>query len=131
MVSSLVLLSFLLPFPSDSETLTSYSAAYAEAEREQKPLMVIVSSDACPACVALKESTIDVMKSSGELSAVSYTIVNRDHDPQLASRLMRGKKIPQVILFSKGEVGWKRFQLTGFQNTSGIRSLIRDATGRR
>lgn len=105
----------------------SYEQAYQIAQTNGKPLMVVVSSDACPACVTLKSNTIESMQNSGELAGVSVAVVNKDADPQLASRLMRGKMIPQIIVFSQSEQGWKRLQLTGYQEKSGVRSLIRQA----
>lgn len=110
-----------------NSTNTSYADAYRTAQSEGKPLMVIVSSDDCPACVNLKSSTLQAMESSGELADVSLAIVNRDADPQLASRLMRGRMIPQIIVFSQDGGEWKRMQLTGYQTQGGVRSLIRQA----
>ncbi len=106
---------------------TSYADAYRMAQAEGKPLMVVVSSDDCPACVTLKSDTLQNLESSGGLADVSLAIVNRDTDPQLASRLMRGRMIPQIIVFSQSQGEWKRMQLTGYQTQGGVRSLIRKA----
>ena len=108
----------------------SYSDAYRTAQQQDKPLLVVVSSDGCPACQTLKASTLEAMQFSGELSDVSVAVVDRDAEPQLASQLMRGRMIPQIIVFSQTDSGWKRFQLTGFQTQGGVRSLIRRALTR-
>lgn len=105
----------------------SYADAYRLAQAEGKPLMVVVSSDACPACVTLKSNTLSAMQNNGELENVRLAVVNKDHDPQLASRLMRGRMIPQIIVYSETNSGWKRLQLTGYQTQDGVRSLIRKA----
>lgn len=105
----------------------SYADAYRLAQAEGKPLMVVVSSDVCPACVTLKQETLTALQNSGELADVRVTVVNKDQDPQLASRLMRGRMIPQIIMFSETQSGWKRLQLTGYQTQGGVRSLIRKA----
>jgi thioredoxin-like negative regulator of GroEL len=105
----------------------SYADAYRLAQAEGKPLMVGVSSDACPACVTLKSQTLEAMQNSGELSDVRVAVVNKDLDPRLASQLMRGRMIPQIIVFSETNTGWKRLQLTGYQTQGGVRSLIRQA----
>ena len=106
---------------------TSYADAYRMAQLEGKPLMVVVSSDACPACVTLKSNTLAAMQNNGELADVRIAVVNKDHDPRLASRLMRGRMIPQIIVFSETNSGWKRMQLTGYQTQDGVRALIRKA----
>jgi thioredoxin-like negative regulator of GroEL len=113
--------------PAGSTDAYSYADAYRLAQIEGKPLMVVVSSDACPACVTLKANTLSAMQDSGELADVRVTVVNKDEDPRLASRLMRGRMIPQIIVFSESKTGWKRFQLTGYQTQGGVRSLIRRA----
>lgn len=109
---------------SGPEKPQSYDDALREARETGKPLMVVVSSDGCPACVALKNNTLAPMRAKGELQEVSYVVVNKDREPALAARLLRGRMIPQVVMYAKGMKGWKRMQLTGYQGESEIRSFV-------
>ncbi len=106
-----------------------YATAYKESQQSDKPLMVIVSADWCPACHTLKDTTIKEMQSDGQLDGVNVAIVDRDDQPELASKLMRGQMIPQIIVFAKTPTGnWQRSQLTGFQSHGPVRQLLRSAT---
>ena len=119
------LLSVLAVAPSNAPM--SYAEALKHSQETGKPLLVVVGSDACPACVTLKNQTIEPMTREGGLEDVSFVVVNRDAEPELAGRLMKGNRIPQVILYSQSESGWLRRQLTGFQSKAGIRTLIKNA----
>ncbi|WP_145100583.1 thioredoxin family protein [Rosistilla carotiformis] len=124
-----VLLTALLSVVASEETTNpSYASAYRCAQEEGKPLMVVVGADWCPACVNLKQSTIESLKQAGDLEGVEMAIVNRDVEPGLAGKLMRGPMMPQIIVFSKGNAGsWTRVQLTGFQTRDSLKSLIKRA----
>jgi thioredoxin-like negative regulator of GroEL len=105
-----------------------YATAYNNAQNGGRPLMVVISSEACPGCVNLKNTTLKEMQLGGQLEGVSLVVIDRDQDPTLASKLMRGTRIPQIIMFSKASTGrWQRSQLTGFQSSGPIRDLIRGA----
>ena len=68
------------------------------------------------------------MAKTGELDDVSLVVINRDENPTLAAKLSLGEKtIPQIILYTPGENGWKRRNLRGFQSKQPIRSLIQKA----
>jgi thioredoxin-like negative regulator of GroEL len=106
----------------------SYAEAYRSAEQDGKPLVVVVGADWCPACQNLKHSTLASMWAEGDLQEVSVAQVDKDEEPELANKLMRGETIPQIIVFTpKPQGGWQRTQMTGFQSQGTLRSLIRRA----
>lgn len=105
-----------------------YATAYQQSQQSDKPLMVIVSAQWCPACHTLKDTTIKDLEASGQLSEVNVAVVDRDAEPELAQKLMRGQMVPQIIMFSKTSTGrWERSQLTGYQSQGPVRQLIRAA----
>jgi thiol:disulfide interchange protein len=104
-----------------------YDAACARAAHEKKPLLVLVGADWCAACQIMKRETLEPMAGSGELSDVIVTVVDKDARPELAEQLMRGTTLPQVVVFTQDEKGWKRFSLTGMQSPNRIRELLRRA----
>lgn len=125
---TLVIAAVLANFSASTTLDRSYAQAYQEAEVQGKPLMVIVGAPWCPACHTLQDTTIKQMEAAGQLKDVSVAVVDRDAEPQLASQLMRGQMIPQIIVFSKNASGrWERSQLTGFQGQGPVRQLIRAA----
>lgn len=105
-----------------------YEAAYRKAQEEKKPLVVLVGADWCPACKTMKADTIESMKRSGELKEVVYTQLDKDANPELADQVMQGKMLPQIVVFSESENGWKRFSLTGMQSPRRVKELIRKAS---
>ncbi len=106
-----------------------YTLAYQRSIEENKPLMVVVGADWCPACTALQDSTIRSMEQEGELQDVQLAVVDQDRDPELARQLMKGEnRIPQIIVYSMDQGGrWRSRKLTGFQSAQPVRSLIRRA----
>ena len=125
---SLLLAVALSTLPADQQLQKSYSKAYTESLAEKKPLLVVVGAPWCPACQVLKESTLKPMAKTGELDDVSFVVINRDENPALAAKLTQGEKpIPQINLYTRGENGWQRRKLRGFQSKQPIRSLIQKA----
>jgi thiol-disulfide isomerase/thioredoxin len=117
-----VLLTALAATPKADE---SYANAYREAQATGKPLVILVGADWCPGCQTMKQSVIPALKNSGDLSQVSFASVNTDQDRELASKLMRGGSIPQLIVYKQTEKGWQREQVTGARSVSETRGLLR------
>ena len=115
--------------PSSSGVMT-YESAYAKAEKENKPLVVLVGADWCAACQTMKSTTIQKMKESGSLSDVIFTQIDKDLRPELAEQIMQGDSLPQIIVFAKSEEGWKKFSLSGIQSEGRVKELIRRASSR-
>jgi len=107
----------------------NYTLAYKKSVDEQKPLMVVVGAQWCPACDVLKKTTIANMEQTGELDQVSVAVVDRDAEPELAKQLMENETmIPQIILFHKSADGrWNRKKLMGYQPIQPVRSLLQRA----
>lgn len=101
-----------------------YEAALAKAEKEKKPLLILVGAPWCASCQVMKRDTIEPMKKAGELDGVVVTYIDKDQRPELASQLMKGDTLPQVVMFTKEESNWKRFSLTGMQSRNRISELI-------
>ena len=105
----------------------SYEAAYSKAQEESKPLVVLVGADWCAACKKMKANTIEPMKKSGEFSEVVFTNVDKDAQPEVCQQIMQGETLPQIIVFAKGNGGWRKYSLTGMQSEGRVKELIRKA----
>lgn len=102
-----------------------YEEAFAKAQKEKKPLLILVGARWCASCQIMKRDTIEPMKKSGELEDVVVTVVDKDERPELAQQLMKGETLPQVVLFTKSEAGaWKRLSLTGMQSKNRMAELL-------
>ena len=101
-----------------------YAHAYKEASTNGQPIVVLVGADWCPACVTMKSAVIPEIRRRGSLGKVAFATVNTDHQSNLASQLMTGGAIPQLIMFYKGENGWKKVQVNGSVSAETVESLI-------
>ena len=104
-----------------------YDVAFQNAQENNRPLLVLVGADWCPGCVTMKRSVMPRLAQSGKLNGVNFAEVNMDHNPKVASRLMRGGSIPQLIVFAKTPKGWHREQITGATSEAGVQALIQRA----
>lgn len=102
----------------------SYEKAFQEAQSRKQPLVVLVGAQWCPGCQTMKQSVMPRMAQRGGLSSVSYAIVDTDAEPRLASSLMRGGTIPQLIIFHQEGGQWRRQQITGATSEGEVSRLI-------
>ena len=125
-----VALAFLLTVVGAESKPLEYEAAFAKAQQEQKPLLILVGARWCASCQIIKKETIEPMKQSGALDDVVVTFVDKDDRPELAEQLMKGPTLPQIVVFTKNSGNWKRFSLTGMQSQSRMAQLLGRATGK-
>lgn len=119
-----VAFAFLIALAGDGNAPLEYEKAFAKAQEEKKPLVILVGARWCASCQVMKRDTIEPMKKSGELESVVVTYIDKDDRPELAQQLMKGETLPQVIMYSKEDTGWKKFSLTGMQSRSRMKELI-------
>lgn len=106
----------------------TYEQAQKQATADGQPLLVLVGTDWCPGCRTMKDGVLPRMARGGRLEKVSYANVNAEDESELASHLMRGGAIPQLIVFSKRPDGeWHREQITGSASEAQVSALIERA----
>ncbi len=71
----------LFAFVGSSGKELSYEAAYAKADKENKPLLVLVGADWCAACKTMKSTTLERMKEAGDFKEVVVAFVDKDARP--------------------------------------------------
>ena len=132
MVSLLLAVVFASVTTSESAKDHDYKTAYKDAAANNRPLMVVVGAEWCPACHILKDTTIKPMVRTGELDQVNVAVVDRDAEPELAEQLTKGvKMLPQIIVFTKNESGkWERQKLMGYQPKQPVRRLVARAVSK-
>ena len=92
-----------------------------------QPLLVLVGAEWCAACERMKSSVMPELNRRGRLRQVTYATVDKDTEQKLASKLMSGATVPQLILFTKTPDGWARRQLTGMRNAEEVHTFLHDA----
>jgi thioredoxin-like negative regulator of GroEL len=107
-----------------AQTLT-YKEAYAEAENGDKPLVVMIGADWCPACVQMKKTAIPQVAKDDVFKEVAFTMIDADRQADIARQMMEGGSIPQVLMFRKTADGWQREKLSGGNSASAIVSFLR------
>lgn len=119
-----VTLAILLQAAVTGDTTTDYNTAFKSANETGKPMLVLVGTDWCPACVTMKQSVMPRLLRAGRLSGVVYTEVNADAQPTIARKIMSGGGYPQLAMYRKTKDGWKRQILIGVQSESTIETLV-------
>ena len=108
-----------------STSSTAYDDAYRLATADEgRPLVVLVAADWCPACQHMKQAIMPELQQRGSLAKVAFAVVNSDREGQLASQLMAGNTIPQLVMFVKTDKGWSRRQLTGSQSVGDVEGFL-------
>ena len=102
-----------------------YQEAFEKADKEGKPLLVLVGTNWCPGCRVMKQETIPEFRRTGGLNNVVFTQVDADAKPELSSKLLRGNSIPQLVLYTKVGKLWRRTQLTGAHSPTEISGFLK------
>jgi thioredoxin-like negative regulator of GroEL len=104
---------------------SDYEGAYKEAFKQNKPLLILVGAEWCPACRTMQEDSLPTLEKQGGLKNVVFTKVDADEEPKLAKQLMSGSAIPQLILYAPKKEGWHRAQLTGAFSSDQIGNFLK------
>jgi len=107
-----------------AEKSLSYANAHELATQQNRPMLILVGADWCPACRTMKHNTLSSMQHEGKLKEVVFGIVNIDTEPELAAQMMRSSTIPQLILYTPAPQGWYRMYLHGAQSEDRIEGMI-------
>lgn len=102
-------------------SLVPYEQACIDAEATGKPMLVIVESDNCPPCVAMKHEVLEPMAAAGELQGFIVTTLR----PGSATEQMKVKVTPTLVGFRKREQGWFQYKLEGRQSLDRVRQLVK------
>lgn len=102
----------------------SYDQAYQVTQETGKPLVILVGADWCPGCQTMRNTVMPQVASRGDLKNVSFAHVNTDRDGTLARQLMSGNLIPQLVMYTKTESGWKIDRLVGAQSPEAVEAFL-------
>lgn len=107
---------------------STYADAYAAAEKDGKPLVVLVTAPAwCPPC-RLLDKTVKPMLKDGSFDSVHFFVLDYDTDRELANRLDPKKRVPAFVRISKVP-GASVTYLRGNQTKSQIIKFLGEKNG--
>jgi thiol-disulfide isomerase/thioredoxin len=109
---------------------TDSGETYAEARRQiaesGTPMVVMVSTDWCGPCQAMKRNVLPKLRERGLFKRVAFAQVNADRDSQLAKELTGGGPVPQLVMYRKTDRGWIRRKLIGGQSVEKVEQFIKE-----
>lgn len=101
----------------------SYERGLAKAESTNSPLVIVVTTQWCGPCKALK-AEIETMRKA-ELRNAVVVYIDAEADPDLAKQLMDGTTVPQVIMYRRTNGIWRRVRAVGLQTRDRIAEMLR------
>ena len=113
---------------SDGET---YTDAHQPPVKTGKPMLVMVSTEWCPACQVMKRRILPQIRERGLLSRVAFANVNPDQEGALSHQLIGNGPIPELVMYRKTPRGWIRRVLIGSQSVENVEQFINEGTVRR
>ena len=110
---------------SDGET---YTDAHQTTMKTGKPMLVMVSTEWCPACQVMKRRIMPLVRERGLLSRVAFATVNPDQEGELSRQLIGSGPIPELVMYRKTPRGWIRRVLVGGQSVETVEQFINQGT---
>lgn len=101
----------------------SYEQGLAKAESTESPLVIVVTASWCQPCKRLK-AEIDSMRKH-EMRDAIVVYVDAEERAELASQLMEGSTVPQLVMFHHSKSGWHRVRAVGLQTKDRILEMLR------
>jgi thiol:disulfide interchange protein len=98
----------------------SYDAALERSTESGRPLVVFVTADWCTACQQMKKATLGPLHQAGQLKGVEFAVVDFDRQRKLASRLVQGGPIPQLVRYDREHGNWRMRRLIGAQDKTKV-----------
>ena len=109
----------------DGET---YTNAHQASMKTGKPMLVMVSTEWCPACQVMKKRILPLVRERGLLSRVAFASVNPDQENELSRQLIGNGPIPELVMYRKTPRGWLRRVLIGSQSVETVEHFINEGT---
>jgi thiol-disulfide isomerase/thioredoxin len=111
---------------SPTDTAENYADARKQVTETGKPMVVMVGTDWCGPCQAMKKNILPKVREHGLLKKVAFALVNADRDSELAKELTGGGPVPQLVMYCKTDRGWRRRILVGGQSVEQVEKFIKE-----
>ena len=124
MLSVLLICATLGADPAIDTSKETYTVAHAEMTKTGKPMLVLISTDWCPACQVMKHRILPTLRERLAFKRTGFAMVNPDQERDLSRQLIGNGPIPQMVLYRKTLRGWQRTVLVGSQSVEAVEGLI-------
>ncbi len=126
MMSLMLAAAMLLPIATSEKKTEAetYAAAYKAIVETGKPMVVMVGTEWCPPCQAMKRHILPELRKRRCFGKIVFARVNADDEAGLAKRLTGGGPVPQLIMFRKTKNGWARRKLIGKQSAETVERFV-------
>src|SRR3972149_9289883 len=104
----------------------TYTEAHRLTTETGRPLVVMVGTDWCGPCQAMKRNILPRLRERGLFKRVAFAQVNADRENELAKELTGGGPVPQLVMYRRTNNGWLRRKLIGGQNLETIEQFINE-----
>ena len=105
-------------------TATEYQKAYNKAEKAGKPLLVLVGAEKAPETREVKEQVMPELNGHGGPNDVVFTEISPNAKPELTEKLLRGKSLPQLVLYTPVGKLWRRTHIAGAPSQGEIQKFL-------
>jgi len=106
----------------DGET---YTDGYQATMKTGKPMLVMVSTEWCPACQVMKRRILPQVRERGLLKRVAFASVNPDSEGELSHQLIGNGPIPELVMYRKTP-RWVRRVMVGSQSVESVEHFINE-----
>lgn len=110
---------------SETEAPTeTYAVAYKTIIESGRPMVVMVGTEWCPPCRAMKQRVLPEIRKRRWFQRIAFAKVNADEEARLARRLTGGGPVPQLVMFRRTQNGWVRRKLIGRHSVEIVERFI-------
>jgi thioredoxin-like negative regulator of GroEL len=124
MLAGVMSLSFMA-LASEPEAET-YAKAYKAIVESGRPIVVMVGTDWCAPCQAMKCQVLPELRKRRWFGQIAFARVNVDREAALAKRLTGGGPVPQMVMFRRTQDGWVRRKLVGRQSVETVERFVQE-----
>lgn len=101
----------------------SYEEAIKKSDETGKPVLILVGATWCRYCHVAKNEVLPKLKEL--MGQVEFVYLDYDRDRALVKKLIRGRVIPEMIMFTKTQEGWQQRNLSPADKLPAVEAFIK------
>ena len=101
-----------------------YPEAYRLAVEQNRPLVVLVGAEWCPACKLMERQLFPFLRQRKLLGKIAFVVVDLDRDRKLGYQLVGDGPIPQLLVFRRLGNSWRMVRLIGVHDPTVVENQI-------
>ncbi len=101
-----------------------YREAYRLAVEQNRPLVVLVGAEWCPACKLMERQLFPFLKQRKLFGKIAFVVVDLDRDRKLGYQLVGDGPIPQLLVFRRLGNSWRMLRIIGVHDPTVVENHI-------